>query len=78
MKHIVNGFAPVASIADQLARPIVRQRTRLLEPDWESLREFARQLARETRRVTPYVPARVTDEQADYDAAVDGREWCDG
>lgn len=75
MKHVgVNGFAPVAAIADQLARPIVRDRMKLLEG--ETLQEFAIQLARETRRVTPYSPARVSDEQADHDYAVDSREWC--
>lgn len=63
--------------ADSPTKRAATPRKLLLADDWEALREYGRLLARQTRRVTPYVQAPVSDEQADHDAAVDGREWAD-
>lgn len=69
-----NPLLPVAKLAEQIARPIVGHR-RLDPDDWQALREYARLVGREKPR-KPYIPAPVSDEQWDRDAAVDSRDWC--
>lgn len=69
----LNPLLPVAKLADQVARPIVN--TKMTDEDWAFMSKVMwLKGERPPRRLG--IPAPVSDEQWDRDAAVDSREWC--
>lgn len=68
-----NPFAPVAKLAEQIARPILN--APLPKDDWAAMREIARLVGRKKPR-KPYIPAPVSDEQFDADRAREEGDWC--